>query len=176
MTTIKKKYWILPLCGGIISIIGLLIPVCYSTTAYDENLWMWGLIHHISSGGVFDFLPPELLIPGIITAVLILIFSIVIITFALFIIKGKEVQSRAEKIWVVMGILELCVAIIYIIAMPIGWNSYAIRMNYTVNDFWGIYNFHFGMITPFIGAALTIVGGIIGKQNNRETRENREIN
>ncbi|MHA1475194.1 MAG: hypothetical protein ACTSPA_07700 [Promethearchaeota archaeon] len=168
MTTIKKKSWILPLCGGILSIIGLLIPVCYSTTAYDENLWMWGLIHHISSGGVFEFLPPELLIPGIITAVLILIFSIVIITFALFIIKGKEVQSSAQKIWIIMGILELCVAIIYIIAMAIGWDSYALRMNYTVNDFWRIYNFHFGMISLFIGAALSIVGAIIGKRNNSE--------
>ena len=168
MTTIKKKYWILPLSGGILSIIGLFIPVWYNITAFDENLWMWGLIRHISAGGVFGFLPPELLIPGLITAVLILIFSTVILIFALFIVRGKEIQSTAEKIWIIMGFLELCAAIIYIVAMVIGWNSYTLRINYSVHNFWRIYSFHFGMITPFIGAALSIVGAIIGKRNNRE--------
>ncbi len=52
--------------------------------------------------------------------------------------------------------------------MDIGWYSYSQRINYSVHDFWRIYNFQFGMITPFIGAALSIVGAIIGKLSNRE--------
>ncbi|QEE16767.1 hypothetical protein DSAG12_02597 [Promethearchaeum syntrophicum] len=137
-------------------------------TGYDENLWMWGLIRHISVGDVFDFLPPELLIPGLIIAVLILIFSIIILIFAWFIGRGKEIESTAEKIWIIMGLLELSVAIIYIVAIGIGWNSYTLRINYPVHNFWRIYNFHVGMITPFIGAVLSIVGGLIGKKNNRK--------
>lgn len=168
MTTIKKFYWILPLAGGILSIIGLFIPLWYSITAYEENLWMWGLIEHISVGGVFDLLPAELLIPGLITAILILMSSIVIIIFALFIFRGKEIRISAEKLWIIMGLLELCAVIIYIVAMDIGWYSYTQRINYPEHDFWRIYNFQLGIITPFIGAALSIVGAIIGKLNNRE--------
>ena len=168
MKKIKEYYWILPLSGGILSIIGLFIPVWYSITEYEENLWMWGLIEHISVGGVFDFLPPELLIPGFITAILILIFSIVTIIFALFIVRGKKIRFSAEKLWIIIGFLELCVVIIYIVAMDIGWYSYTQRINYSVRDFWRIYNFQFGLITPFIGAVLSIVGAIIGKLNSRE--------
>ncbi|QEE16774.1 hypothetical protein DSAG12_02604 [Promethearchaeum syntrophicum] len=171
MTTLKKKNWILPLSGGILSIIGLFIPVWYSTTGFKENLWMWGLIEHITVGNVFDFLPPELLIPGLIIAVLILLFSIVIITSTLFSIRRKEIQNIAQKLWIIMGILELCAAIIYIVAMVIGWNAYTIRINYNVHDFLRIYNFHIGMVTPFIGAALSIVGTFLGKRYKREMDE-----
>ena len=160
MTKIKKYYWVLPLIGGTLSIIGLFIPAWYSITAYDENLWMWGLIEHISVGGVYDFLPAELLIPGLITAILILMSSIVIIIFALFIVRGKEIRISAEILWIIMGFLELCAVIIYIVAMDMGWYSYTQRINYSIHDFWRIYNFQFGMITPFIGAALSIVGAI----------------
>ena len=67
-----------------------------------------------------------------------------------------------------MGFLELCVVIIYIVAMDMGWYSYTQRINYSIRDFWRIYNFQFGLITPFIGAVLSIVGAIIGKLNSRE--------
>ena len=64
MTKIKKYYWLLPLIGGILSIIGIFIPAWYSITVYNENIWMWGLIEHIfPTGSVFDFLHAELLIP-----------------------------------------------------------------------------------------------------------------
>jgi len=171
MTPIKKYYWLFPLTGGIISIFGLFIPVWYSITAYEEYLWIRGLIEHISVGGVFDFLPPELLIPGLITAILILIFSIVIITFALFISRGKKLRFSTEKLWLIIGILELCILIIYIIATDIGWDSYSQRINNSVQDFWSIYNFQFGLIIPFIGAALSIIGAIIGKLSKRENNK-----
>lgn len=168
MPKIKKYYWVLPLLGGILSIIGLFIPAWYSITVYDENIWMWGLIERISLGGVFNFLDAELLIPGLITAILILICSIVIIIITFFIVRGKKIQSSAEKLWIIMGFLELCAAIIYIIAMDLIFYSYTQRIHYPEHDFWRVYSFHFGMITPFIGAALSIVGAIFGKLNNRE--------
>ena len=167
MIKVKKYYWLLPLIGGILSIVGIFIPAWYSITVYDENIWMWGLIERITVSE-FDFLHAELLIPGLITAILILISSIAIIIFTLFVVRGKKAQTSAEKLWIIMGFLELCAAIIYIVVIDIIFYSYTIRINYPEHDFWRVYNFHFGMITPFIGAALSIIGAIIGKLSKRE--------
>ncbi len=62
LTKIKKYYRLLPLIGGILSIIGIFIPAWYSIAIYDENTWMWGLIERITVSE-FDFLHAELLIP-----------------------------------------------------------------------------------------------------------------
>jgi hypothetical protein len=167
LTKIKKYYWLLPLIGGIISIICIFIPTWYSITVYDENVWMWGLIERITAGE-FDFLHAELLIPGLITTVLILISSIAIIIFTWFIVKGKKIHISAAKLLIITGIFELCTAIIYIVAIAIIFYSYTQSIGYPEHNFWRVYNFHFGMTTPFIGAALSIVGGIIGVLNKRE--------
>jgi len=164
---IKKFYWFLPLIGGILSIVGIFIPAWYSITVYDENIWMWGLIERITVSE-FDFLHAELLIPGLITTILILISSIAIIISTLFVVREKKAQTSAEKLWIIMGVLELCAAIIYIVAIDIIFYSFTQSIGYPEHDFWRVYNFHFGMITPFIGAALSIVGAIIGVLNKRE--------
>ena len=167
MTKIKKYYWFLPLIGGILSIIGIFIPTWYSITVYDENIWMWGLIERITVGE-FDFLHAELLIPGLITTVLILMSSIAIIIFTWFMFKSKKIQTSAAKLLIITSFFELCTVIIYIVAIAIIFYSYTQSIGYPEHDFWRVYNFHFGMITPFIGAALSIVGGIIGVLNKRE--------
>ncbi len=92
MVEIGKYYWLLPLCGGILSIIGFLIPVWYSSTAWDENLWIWGLIEHISpSGSEFTLSPKELFIPSLITAILILLSSSTIVIKTIFMVRGKTI-------------------------------------------------------------------------------------
>ncbi len=169
MNDVNKRLLILPLIGSIISIIGLFILAWYSTTSYEENLWMVGIIQHFPSGGsVFDFLPAELFIPGFISAIVILISSIIIVINTLFLTRGKKFLANPEKLWILMGILELCVAVIYIIVMDIGFNTYTQRTDYPEYDFWAIYNIQFGIITPFIGAILSIVGAIAIKITNRE--------
>jgi len=169
LNDVSKRLLIIPLIGSIISIIGLFIPVWYSTTSYEENLWMIGIIQHFPSGGsVFDILPAELFIPGLISAILILISSIIIVINTLFLTKGKNFLASPEKLWILMGILELCVVVIYIIAMDIGFNIYTQRTDYPEHDFWAIYNIQFGIITPFIGAILFIVGAIAIKMTNKE--------
>ncbi|WP_371806099.1 hypothetical protein [Candidatus Lokiarchaeum ossiferum] len=165
------KYWVLPLNGGILSIIGLFIPVWYSSTGFRENLWMWGMIHHITGGDVFEILPSELFIPGLIAAILILLSSIVVIIFALLVATGKAIQGKAEKIWKIVGLFEIGIAAFYVIAMLIGWNLFALRINYAVHNFWRIYNVHIGMFTPFIGAALSISGGVVGKRKIKDTNK-----
>jgi len=164
---IKKYYWLLPLIGGILSIIGIFIPAWYSITVYDENIWLWGLIERITVSE-FDFLHAELLTPGLITAILILISSIAITISTLFVVRGKIAQRSAEKVWIIAGVFELCTAIIYIVAIEIIFYSFTQSIGYPENDFWRVYNFHFGMITPFIGATLSIVGAIMGVLNKKE--------
>ncbi len=122
---------------------------------------MWGLIERITVGE-FDFLHAELLIPGLITTILILSSSIAIIISTLFVVREKKAQLSAEILWIIAGVFELCTAIIYIVAIEIIFYTFTQSISYPEHDFWRVYNFHFGMITPFIGAALSIVGAIIG--------------
>jgi hypothetical protein len=166
---IKRFYWIFPLCGGIISIIGFFIPAWYSTTEWDENLWIWGLIEHIlPSSSEFTLLPKELFIPSLITGILILFSSNMILVKTFYVARGKTIFGPTERIWIIMAILEICAAIFYIIAMQIGWHFYTQRINYGEQRFWIIYDFNIGIIFPFLGSVLIIIGVIMGKFINRE--------
>jgi len=93
--------------------------------------------------------------------------SIAIIIFTWFIVNEKKIHTSAAKLLIITGFFELCTAIIYIVAIAIIFYSYTQSIGYPEHDFWSVYNFHFGMITPFISAALSIVGGIIGVLNKR---------
>lgn len=169
----KSYYWILPLVGGIFSLIGLIIPAWYSKTSYKENLWIVGIIEHIFwDGNIFQILPPEMFIPSLITTIFIILSSVLIIGNSILLIKGKKFLIKAEIFWILMGIVELCIMIIYINAMVSGFYNYTQRTDYDVNNFWAIYNFNFGLVIPYIGSILTIGGAIIYKVSLYKKREN----
>lgn len=169
MNEVNKKLLILPFIGSIILIIGLFIPAWYSTTSWEENLWMVGIIQHFPSGGsVIELLPTELFIPSLICTIVLIISSFIILINILFLTRQKKFLANPEKLWILMGILEICITVIYIIAMDIGFNIYTQRTDYPEHDFWVIYNIQFGIIIPFIGAILSIIGAFAIKLANRE--------
>jgi len=99
----KNYYWLLPLAGGIISIIGFFIPAWYSPLAFEEYLWITGIIHHVlPSGDVFEILPPELFIPSLITTILISLSLFMIIINYFFKFRSKTLLGNTEKLWIII--------------------------------------------------------------------------
>jgi hypothetical protein len=162
LTEIKKLYWLIPLIGGILSLIGLVIPVWYSPPAWIENVWITGIIHHVTGGNVLDTQPPEMFIPSFIAAVLIYLCSVMIILNALFKFRSKTFLGSTERIWTILAIIEVSAAIFYIIGIQIGFYIQ------TSIYFGEIYEVRFGVIAPFISASLTLVGAFIGKKSDSD--------
>lgn len=155
MIGIKKFYWLIPLIGGTLSLLGLLIPTWYSPPVWIEYWWFIGLIHHVTGGDVIEFGPLEISIPSLIAFVLISLSSVIIILNSLFKFRGKTLWGKTEKLWIYMAILEISAAIFYAISIQIGF-----FINTSI-VFWDIYLIQFGLIIPFIGAGLTLLGAIL---------------
>jgi len=154
----KFRLCILPLVGGILTLLGLNVPAWYSITSWEENLWITGKIEHIfGSESIFDILPNEMFIPSIITTIVISFCSAVIIISVFLSIMGKKYKIKPENLWLMMGIIEVCAMLIYIYALSIGFYNYA-----TIN-FWTVYDYNFGIIIPFISGSLAILGAITNK-------------
>jgi hypothetical protein len=156
LSEIKKFYWLIPLFGGTLSLVGLLFPTWHSPPIWVEYVWLLGLIHHVTGGNVIEFGPLEMSIPSIIAFVLISLSSVIIILNSLFRFRGKTLWGKTEKLWIYLAIIEIAAAIFYIISVQIGF------FIHTSIVFWDIYLIQFGLIIPFIGAGLTVLGAILG--------------
>ncbi|MFX0104554.1 MAG: zinc ribbon domain-containing protein [Candidatus Hodarchaeota archaeon] len=171
-----KNYWAFPLIGGIIALIGLFTPTAYLTIGdvdfrFNEFDWMWGLFYYEAYDYVFydffaawDFMiySPEQLILGILIAILILLNGIFIIITSERHRKGKRDFAEIKNNWIVMASLSIALAIIYIVGIEIGFYFYKLRTIGVPVSFWEYRIPHFGIISPFIGGILTIIGVIIG--------------
>ncbi|MFW9971022.1 MAG: hypothetical protein ACFFDF_12580 [Candidatus Odinarchaeota archaeon] len=158
MIKINKYYWLIPLIGGVLSLIGLLIPTWYSPPVWVEYWWLIGLIHHITGGNVIAMAPLEISIPSLIAAILIVLCSILIILNSLLKSREKTLTKNTENLWISMAIIEIAAVIFYIIGIQVGY------FLHTDRTFWDIYQIRFGTIIPFISAGLTLTGAIIGKR------------
>jgi len=162
LSEIKKFYWLIPLIGGVFSLIGLVIPTWYSPPVWVEYWWFIGLIHHVTGGNVIAFGPLELSIPSLITFVIISLSSVIIILNSLFKFRGKTLWGNTEKLWIYLAIIEIGATIFYIISIQIGY------IIHTSLVFWDIYLIQFGLIIPFIGAGFTLIGAILGIKLKRD--------
>ncbi|MHA2036383.1 MAG: hypothetical protein ACW98X_08105 [Promethearchaeota archaeon] len=164
MSEIKKYYWLIPLVGGFFSLIGFLFPAWYSPPFWVEYVWMIGVIHHVTGGNVVEMAPSDMFIPSLIASILIFVCSCLVILVTLLKSRSKTFSSNKENIWIVMSIVEISATIYYILGIQNGFFLYS-----TLN-FWDFYEIQFGLIVPFIGGNLTLIGGIIGKLVKRSTK------
>jgi hypothetical protein len=162
LSNIKKYYWLIPLIGGVISLIGFLIPAWYSPPVWIEYVWMIGIIHHVTGGNVIDIAPPEMFIPSLIATLLISLCSILAILNALFKFRGKTLLRNTDNLWLIIAIVEIGAAIFYIFGIQIGF-----FLN-TDLEFVDYYVFQFGLFIPFIGAVLILTGSIMGKLSKKD--------
>ncbi len=169
MKEIKKLVWIFPLIGGIITLIALLTPAAYfiyrsPSFTSDFYLWMCNLyFSHRFEFGIYTTIiefDTQLigLIPSIILSLIITILSILTITTA---IKCRKGTMNINISWMVSAVVIIIATIIWMIMMEVS------RRVLYGHQFWGIFNPGFGVIVPFIGAGLEIVGYIFLKKTLR---------
>ncbi|MFX0043527.1 MAG: zinc ribbon domain-containing protein [Candidatus Hodarchaeota archaeon] len=164
MAKFNDYVWLFPFIGSILVAIGLFTPVAiYHIAGYTELYWMHGLV--ILPGGMdgpeVQFVDiPGLLIPGIISLMLLTIFTVTMFVSALT-HRGKETPGS----WIALGILLIGTAIYFIAGTAVGFAiNRMIELDITEwVGFWENRTPGFAVIAPFIGGGLAILGAILGK-------------
>lgn len=188
---IKDYIWPIPIIGGIFSIISILCPAAYFNYSDPHDLflmrqiglWMWNLIcisynlssyifqdwhfggsisYYGSPGGVYlDFSGFSLLF-GLVFSCIIIISSSLTIFYANQVRIRKIEPSKAIKLWFLLAII--------MITSVIGWiltQEFFIQHTSTYDDmpfsFWAHFIPGFGVIGPFIAAALILINILLAK-------------
>ena len=170
MGEIKDYIWPIPSIGGIISIIAILCPAAYLNFRNLE-LWMWNLAYDSEDwffGGSFGYFHINLnfnifcLIFGLVFSCIIITISSLTIFYANQVRIRKIEPSKAIKLWFLLSI--------FMITSVIGWmltQEFIIQQTSTYNDmpfsFWTHFTPGFGVIGPFIAAALILINILLVK-------------
>ncbi|MHA2007345.1 MAG: hypothetical protein ACXABO_09635 [Promethearchaeota archaeon] len=167
MVEIKKHIWIFVFIGAIIALIALLTPAAFlniRSPSFDNDFYLWMCNLFFSNrfeAGIrtttieFDINLISL-IPSILCSGMIIIFSIITIFTANNYRKGV---IDAKISWLFSAIVTIIATIIWIIMMEVS------RRVLYGHEFWGLLYPSFGVIGPFIGAGLEIVGfGLMKKK------------
>lgn len=105
------------------------------------NVWYFGLYNENGHWG--DLGEEEMLMPGIITMIILLVGASLILFSAL---SAKRKGDNKVLFSLIGGIVNIAASILFIIAMAIPYES-----------FWLYYHGGFGLILPFVSGALTII-------------------
>ena len=169
-TTIKWPIyiWTMPLIGGFLTLLGLLLPAAYLDVMGEQMyLWTWGLGYLHSDTldiTVFELTTNnDMLFASISYSLPILVGGI-----GLFLIAGKKREKLGGN-----SLLLFTISIL-IIGSLIGWMYYMeIEMSKGVTPrFWGLMHVGFGVIGPLSGAIISLVGGVCSKYaNSHYTRD-----
>ena len=166
--TFKRYYWLFPLIGFILSITALLAP---STSLTGPGggiyIWMWGYLTvslmypYPSSNGFLDdplaFNSIEALIGSIICSFILLIMALNLLVISLKIRKGKNTYN--SSIFTSTVIIVTTIAYIAMLEITLSGNYYLFG-GFPIG-FWDFFNAGFGVIAPFLGAGITIIGALL---------------
>jgi len=168
MANIKDYIWVLPLIGGILTLIGLLTPVMYEEVAgMGQYYWLWGLwyldagIYGTRTRWVFEMDPkeysPYIFFNFFIHFIIFLILAIVITVSA---VKARKEggPQRFEKKWLAQGLALIIIAIIYLIDTEILMDWYYDKIGASIDSYWDIFDPGFAIIAPFLSGSLIIAG------------------
>lgn len=170
MSTIKERAWIISLVGAVLTLIALLTPAAYDF--YRDYLargsfmvWMWGLVSLNLSDYEYDIYIHELAFTDNIRIFIPCIICSIIIISSVIVIIVSAINYRKEN----RGALTWLFSAIAIIISTIAW-MVAIEIVYIFESmsFWLEVNPGFGVIGPFIGASLALVGFGVSKIGAKE--------
>ena len=162
----KKEYsWVLPLIGGILTIIGILLPTAYfSYSGTSWTWWVWNLtvlgVSGYGSESVF-ISDIDFIIPSAITSITLSLCAINLLILS-FRTKETGLNKRDFLLWSLLSSgATVGVMIYYINAMHIAFFD-----GLTIEGeifpagypFWQVFSPGFGVILPFIGAILAVIG------------------
>ena len=141
----EKKYLrILPILGGVLSLISLLFPAVYVDTVIlfriEIYVWFNGYCEVTALGKTES---------GYLTNPTFAFCTLLVIISSLIIIGLKK-----ETLWLIMPIIQISAVIIWLIAIP---------YSYPNLTFWAWFKIGFGIIGILIGSSLAIIGFSISK-------------
>ena len=141
----EKKYLrILPILGGVLSLISLLFPAVYVDTVIlfriEIYVWFNGYVEITALGETNT---------GYLTNPTFAFCTLLVIISSLIIIGLKK-----ETLWLIMPIIQISAVIIWLIAIPYSYPNLA---------FWAWFKIGFGIIGILIGSSLAIIGFSISK-------------
>ena len=155
-TTPKKwplRIWMIPLIGGIVTLVGLLLPGAYlDLGGVQTYIWTWGLAYlhtDIPDYTFFEMTTNDaILIPSIAYSLPILVGCI-----GLFIAAIRE-RGTPGKNGALLGAMS-----IMIISAIIGWIFFAeSEMSPPGSSLWDVMHIGFGVIGPIVGGIISLVG------------------
>ncbi|MHA2325250.1 MAG: hypothetical protein ACXACB_07620 [Promethearchaeota archaeon] len=161
MNYFNKNQWVLPIFGGLITLISIFTPTTYNYS-YGTDLyyvWMNQLALDIEPGSLIPSLlrtDLALLILSITLTDIIFTSSIVLITSTNIYRKSLRSYKNLRWTWLIFASLIIVSTLTWIIYMEIFYNNAGY-------SHWQNYRPYFGVIGPFIGASLMIIGIIFAK-------------
>jgi len=152
---LKKYTWVFPLIGGITLIIGILTPIA---TFYNYfNVWMWGLVVSRLYGLSVEFINEALILNiGIITSIIIALFSVLLIITGYLYKRGYFTNRKISKLWIISGIIIVIVSILPLVTL----DFYTYEGNFP-SGIWVICDPGFGAIGPILGGVVSTGIGIM---------------
>jgi len=152
--------------SGVLGIISVFTPVIFHVNPNEVyHFWLWGftLFLGLNSNEIGSYYHTEtdILIPGYISIILILISSVLILYVTL---KGKRTQQFIAKYCIIGGIMMIASSLFLIISWQI---ISVIVMGYPT--FWGENNFrpNIAIFLQFIAGTLVLVSTILSRKTRK---------
>ena len=162
MSYFKRNPWLLPIIGGLIALISLFTPTTYNYRSGVQLYYVW--MNQLAIDIWPNLITPYLLrtdlslvILSISLSVIIFVSTIVLITSTNIFRKTSRSYQKLKWVWLLLAILIIGSTLIWIIYMEIFYNI-------SGASHWQNYRPHFGVIGPFIGAGLIIIGTFLVKK------------
>ncbi|NVM43333.1 MAG: hypothetical protein HWN79_00310 [Candidatus Lokiarchaeota archaeon] len=160
---IRKYLWILNLVGAIIIIISIITPTSYNdTTSTFYYVWMNQIGVDIDPLDIY-LLRTDLELVTISTILALIIFSSALMTITLtsMYIRNSIPFKKLQWKTIIFAVLVIISTLYWIIMMESFYNEAGYNHWVTTG---GGYTPFFGVIGPFIGAALIVIGSFVRRK------------
>ena len=161
MSYFKRNPWLLPIIGGVIALISLFTPV----TIWDSSgrfaiQWMFQLGLELEPTIILGLWrwDPFLLSLSIILSIINLASTIIIIILTIIYKRSSRDYRNLKKIWLLFAIIIIFSTLTWIIKMEIFYINWG-------GSHWQAYTPNFGVIGPFIGSAVIIIGVYLARDS-----------
>jgi len=161
----SEYIWIVPLIAAFLLIIAVIAPTAqFNYGGLTWDWWMWNLTVMGGSGyeSVSVFITEmDFVIPSIIATIAILLSAVNLFILSIT-TKKRSLDTKDFKIMsIISAVLSISIMIYYIVAIDMAFYD-----GLTVDEvpfpagihFWDVFNPGFGVILPFISAALSFIG------------------
>jgi len=160
---IRKYLWLLNLIGSIIILISIFTPTSYNdTTPTLYYIWMIQIGVDVDPLAIY-LLRTDLMLVTISTILAIIIFSsgLMVITLTSIYLRASLPFNKLRWKAIILAMLVIISTLFWIIMMESFYNEAG--YNHWVATGGG-YSPYFGVIGPFIGAALLLIGSFVRRE------------